>query len=209
MRPDDPRHLAARHAGRLPGASQSSPAAPGRPATEIRHVRRAWPGFGHRPVEESPRSARRGGRPGRRTVCPDRLHGRARLSPPASLRRPPPPAPRLEHDRGRLVAGGHRAPDRAASLLERLRAPVPASVERPAPSRNIATSRACGYGPAARPACRRHVRIRGPGLGQCVVAVIPDHDQTQVAHRRENRAAGADDQPCAAPQRSQPSPVAG
>ena len=52
------------------------------------------------------------------------------------------------------------------------------------------------------------VRIRGPRLGQRVVAVVPQHDQTEIAHRREHRAASADHQPRAAPQRSQPAPVA-
>ena len=52
------------------------------------------------------------------------------------------------------------------------------------------------------------VRIRRPRLGQRVVAVVPHHDQPQIAHRREHRAAGADHQPCAAAQCGQPAPVA-
>ncbi len=52
------------------------------------------------------------------------------------------------------------------------------------------------------------VRIRRTRLGQAVVGVGPDHDQPQVAQRREHRAAGADHQPRAAPQRRKPAPVA-
>ncbi|COY26873.1 Uncharacterised protein [Mycobacterium tuberculosis] len=52
------------------------------------------------------------------------------------------------------------------------------------------------------------VRIGCPRLSQGVVGVGPDHDQAQLAQRREHRAAGANHQPRAAPQRGQPAPIA-
>ncbi len=52
------------------------------------------------------------------------------------------------------------------------------------------------------------MRVRSPRLGQRVVTVVPHHHQPEIVHRRENRAARADHQPRAPPQRRQPAPVA-
>ena len=52
------------------------------------------------------------------------------------------------------------------------------------------------------------VRVRRPRLGVEVVAVVPDHDQAQVVHRRERGRAGADHHPARAPRDRQEVAVA-
>ena len=208
-----------RRAAGVPSHSGQRQSTAGRP-----HHRQASDGVGGRRRRAARRSARtgpacgRGRRPGSgrsRGAAPARAPARRRRARGGRRRRPRPAAGRPA-PAGRARAGRRSCRRRAARGRARPRAAASSGRAQPDSTSSCASAvRACPPTSSAAPARwarsdehLAHVRVRRARLGVQVVAVVPDDDQPEVAHRGEGRRAGADGDLHAAAQHRQPAAVA-